>query len=64
MEGRRIPRILQGILETKGYINYCLSCLQGNGTNVLRIIPYMAVQFAAYEEYKKVLRPCIALLIN
>ena len=28
---------------------------QGNGTNVLRIVPYMAVQFAAYEEYKKVL---------
>lgn len=28
--------------------------LQGNGTNVLRIIPYSAVQFAAYEEFKKV----------
>ena len=27
---------------------------KGNGTNVMRIIPYVAVQFAAYEEYKKV----------
>ena len=29
---------------------------KGNGTNVVRIIPYVAVQFAAYEEYKKVRR--------
>ena len=29
---------------------------KGNGTNVMRIIPYVAVQFAAYEEYKKVRR--------
>lgn len=28
---------------------------KGNGTNVLRIIPYSAVQFAAYEEFKKLL---------
>ena len=28
--------------------------LQGNGTNVVRIIPYTSVQFASYEEYKKV----------
>ena len=27
---------------------------KGNGTNVMRIVPYLAVQFAAYEEYKKV----------
>ena len=27
---------------------------KGNGTNVVRIIPYVAVQFAAYEEFKKV----------
>ncbi len=29
---------------------------KGNGTNVLRIVPYVAVQFAAYEEFKKVSR--------
>jgi solute carrier family 25 phosphate transporter 23/24/25/41 len=28
---------------------------KGNGTNVMRIVPYVAVQFAAYEEYKKLL---------
>ena len=28
--------------------------VQGNGTNVIRIFPYTAIQFAAYEEYKKV----------
>ena len=27
---------------------------KGNGTNIVRIIPYTAVQFAAYEEFKKV----------
>lgn len=28
---------------------------KGNGTNVIRIVPYAAVQFAAYEEFKKVI---------
>lgn len=28
---------------------------KGNGTNVMRIVPYVAVQFAAYEEFKKVM---------
>jgi len=28
--------------------------IKGNGTNIVRIIPYTAVQFAAYEEFKKV----------
>lgn len=27
--------------------------LRGNGTNVVRIIPYSATQFAAYEQFKK-----------
>ena len=27
---------------------------KGNGTNIFRIVPYVAVQFTAYEEYKKV----------
>lgn len=26
----------------------------GNGTNVVRMLPYSAVQFAAYEQFKKV----------
>ncbi|KAI9226386.1 MAG: mitochondrial carrier domain-containing protein [Piptocephalis tieghemiana] len=28
--------------------------MRGNGTNVVRIVPYSAVQFASYEHYKKV----------
>lgn len=31
-----------------------VDALQGNGSNVVRIMPYMAVQFAAYEQFKKV----------
>jgi hypothetical protein len=37
-----------------------LGFFKGNGTNVVRIAPYSAVQFAAYEKYKQVtpsLRP-------
>jgi len=39
-----------------GLINIGDICvlLKGNGTNIVRIIPYTAVQFAAYEEFKKV----------
>ncbi|KAF0474119.1 mitochondrial carrier [Gigaspora margarita] len=29
--------------------------LRGNGTNVVRIVPYSATQFAAYEKYKRLL---------
>ena len=59
-----MDRKFQGILSTlrligreegmKGYF-------KGNGTNVIRIVPYVAVQFAAYEEYKKVSK-CPGLL--
>jgi solute carrier family 25 phosphate transporter 23/24/25/41 len=47
----------QGVLYTldqifrqeglKGYF-------KGNGTNIIRIVPYSAIQFASYEQYKKV----------
>lgn len=39
-----------------GWLNIGDICvlLKGNGTNIVRIIPYTAVQFAAYEEFKKV----------
>jgi hypothetical protein len=32
-----------------------LGYFKGNGTNVIRIVPYSAVQFASYEQYKKVI---------
>jgi solute carrier family 25 phosphate transporter 23/24/25/41 len=51
-------RKLRGIIPTlrkiwleEGLRGY----FKGNGTNVVRIIPYTAVQFASYEEYKKLL---------
>ena len=57
METVKGERKFQGMASTlrliwreegvKGYF-------KGNGTNVMRIVPYVAVQFAAYEEYKKV----------
>ncbi|RKP35915.1 mitochondrial carrier domain-containing protein [Dimargaris cristalligena] len=34
-----------------------LGYMRGNGTNVIRIVPYSAVQFAAYEQLKKLLMP-------
>lgn len=45
-----IASSLRTIWREEGVRGY----FKGNGTNVVRIIPYTAVQFAAYEEYKKV----------
>ena len=51
------PAAYQGILPTltkmwreEGVMGF----LRGNGTNVVRIIPYSATQFAAYEQFKTV----------
>ncbi|XP_031565492.1 mitochondrial substrate carrier family protein V-like [Actinia tenebrosa] len=46
-----IPSLIK-IGKEEGILGY----FKGNGTNVIRIIPYCAVQFAAYEEYKKLLK--------
>ncbi|EDO34426.1 predicted protein [Nematostella vectensis] len=45
-----LPTLIQ-IGKEEGILGY----FKGNGTNVIRIFPYSAVQFAAYEEYKKLL---------
>ncbi|CAJ0909025.1 7626_t:CDS:2, partial [Entrophospora sp. SA101] len=45
-----IRATLVKIWQEEGWIGM----LRGNGTNVIRIVPYSAVQFAAYEKYKKV----------
>ena len=53
VEARQFQGILSslvGIGRMEGVRGY----FKGNGTNVVRIIPYVAVQFAAYEEFKKV----------
>lgn len=51
------PAAYQGIIPTltkmwkeEGLMGF----LRGNGTNVVRIVPYSATQFAAYEQFKTV----------
>jgi solute carrier family 25 phosphate transporter 23/24/25/41 len=40
---------LRRIWAEEGWVGY----FRGNGTNIIRIVPYSAVQFASYETYKK-----------
>jgi hypothetical protein len=47
---RGIIATLGKILREEGIRGY----FKGNGTNVIRIVPYSAIQFASYERYKKV----------
>jgi hypothetical protein len=44
-----IPSFLK-ITREEGVLGY----FKGNGTNIIRIVPYSAIQFASYERYKKV----------
>ena len=55
---RGIIPTLVSIGREEGFRGY----FKGNGTNVARIIPYVAVQFAAYEEFKKVTCACLSPL--
>jgi len=48
-----IVNSLKIILKEEGMMGY----FKGNGTNVIRIVPYSAVQFASYEWCAKFLRP-------
>ncbi|KAI8596543.1 mitochondrial carrier domain-containing protein, partial [Dissophora ornata] len=52
------PANFQGVIPTlrkmwtdEGFLGF----MRGNGTNVIRIVPYSAVQFASYEQFKKLL---------
>eukprot|EP00127_Corallochytrium_limacisporum_P006928 Clim_evm14s238 gene=Clim_evmTU14s238 len=49
----RIVKTLVDIYKYEGIMGY----FKGNGTNVIRMVPYSAVQFASYEQYKKLLLP-------
>ncbi|ORX90334.1 mitochondrial carrier [Basidiobolus meristosporus CBS 931.73] len=42
---------LKKIWRDEGFLGY----MRGNGTNIIRIVPYSAAQFAAYEQFKKLL---------
>eukprot|EP01135_Chromosphaera_perkinsii_P001574 Nk52_evm44s207 gene=Nk52_evmTU44s207 len=46
------PKVVQTLVDIgkkEGIVGY----FKGNGTNVIRMVPYSAVQFASYERYKK-----------
>ncbi|KAG0226501.1 hypothetical protein BGW42_003600 [Actinomortierella wolfii] len=52
------PANYQGVIPTlrkiwveEGWLGF----MRGNGTNVIRIVPYSAVQFASYEQFKRLL---------
>ena len=45
-----IIKSLANIYKHEGFLGY----FKGNGTNIIRIIPYSAAQFAAYEQVKEV----------
>jgi len=45
--------VLRKMLAAEGMLGY----FKGNGTNVLKVIPYNALRFFSYEVYKKALAP-------
>ncbi|CAL8463278.1 g2812 [Coccomyxa elongata] len=51
MRGRGVGETLRNILETEGPIGL----FRGNGASVLRIVPYAALHFGAYEYYRDLL---------
>ena len=65
VESQKGERKFQGIVSSLRLIGReegVWGYFKGNGTNVIRIVPYVAVQFAAYEEFKKVC-PSISSLL-
>eukprot|EP01132_Coremiostelium_polycephalum_P002091 gene2091-2578_t len=46
---RGVVRSLITMFKTEGFLGF----FKGNGTNVIRIAPYSAIQFLSYEKYKK-----------
>eukprot|EP00123_Amoebidium_parasiticum_P005948 comp17020_c0_seq1/m.15707 comp17020_c0_seq1/g.15707 ORF comp17020_c0_seq1/g.15707 comp17020_c0_seq1/m.15707 type:complete len:304 (-) comp17020_c0_seq1:151-1062(-) len=44
-------RTLVGVYRKEGWVGF----FRGNGTNVVRMVPYSAIQFAAYENFKQLL---------
>lgn len=45
-----VPKALAKMWRTEGWRGF----MAGNGTNCIRIVPYSAVQFSAYNVYKRV----------
>jgi solute carrier family 25 phosphate transporter 23/24/25/41 len=51
-----VPKALAKMWREEGW----RGLMAGNGTNCIRIVPYSAVQFSAYNVYKRVSVPCSA----
>jgi solute carrier family 25 phosphate transporter 23/24/25/41 len=47
-----VPKALAKMWREEGWRGF----MAGNGTNCIRIVPYSAVQFSAYNVYKRVSR--------
>lgn len=55
-----VPKALAKMWREEGFRGF----MAGNGTNCVRIVPYSAVQFGAYNIYKKVSRLSNVLLMT
>lgn len=55
-----VPKALAKMWREEGFRGF----MAGNGTNCVRIVPYSAVQFGAYNIYKKVSRLSTVLLMT
>ena len=53
-----VPKALAKMWREEGWRGF----MAGNGTNCIRIVPYSAVQFSAYNVYKRVSSPLLPLL--
>lgn len=53
-----VPKALAKMWREEGWRGF----MAGNGTNCIRIVPYSAVQFSAYNVYKRVSGPFSQLL--
>jgi solute carrier family 25 phosphate transporter 23/24/25/41 len=52
-----VPKALAKMWREEGWRGF----MAGNGTNCIRIVPYSAVQFSAYNVYKRVSSPSLVL---
>ncbi|KAL0489791.1 mitochondrial substrate carrier family protein B [Acrasis kona] len=51
-QGKKYKSIISGLMQIgkdEGYRGY----FKGNGTNIVRVVPYTAAQFLSYEKYKQ-----------
>lgn len=53
-----VPKALAKMWREEGWRGF----MAGNGTNCIRIVPYSAVQFSAYNVYKRVSRFIFSLV--